>query len=205
MNRKRFRCRFSRWCLSSSSFSGHLHYYSCPFSTPTGLRCPRGSFVHAPYCRFHLRSVLGLDVAPSTIPDAGHGLFTLIPRSKGAHLIDYLGEVLSGEVEKRYPRDSLGVYSLALSSSLFIDSALHRGIGAIANAPPPRKRANACYVINVRTQSARIETSRAIEAGGEIFISYGPNYWKHARSIIHSTSIIPEWEWDLSDPFANIN
>ena len=83
----------------SSSFSGHLHYYSCPFSTPSGLHC------------------LGALLSPGlAIPDAGHGL----PRSKGTHLIDYLGEVLSvDESRSLLP---------ALSSSLFIDSALTVGL-----------------------------------------------------------------------------
>ena len=65
------------------SFSGHLQFYSCPVISPSGLQCPRGSFVHAPFCRFHLQSVLGLDTKDSTIPKAGRGLFTLTPRSKG--------------------------------------------------------------------------------------------------------------------------
>jgi len=73
-----------------------------PASSPDGLRCPRGSFIHAPYCRFHLRSITGLDVAPSTIPDAGNGLFSLAPRGKGENLVDYFGEVLqASEIEIR--------------------------------------------------------------------------------------------------------
>jgi len=101
-----------------------------------GVSCARGSFVHAPYCRFHLRAVLGLDVDESTIADAGLGLFSLVARPKGFHLVDYLGEVVSkSQIEKRYPKNTLGAYSLKLSSSLFIDSALSRGVGACANAP----------------------------------------------------------------------
>ena len=48
--------------FTSSSFRGSLSFFPCPASSSNGLHCPRGSFVHAPYCRFHLRSVLGLDV-----------------------------------------------------------------------------------------------------------------------------------------------
>src|SRR6185312_12565295 len=79
--------------FSSSSFSGPLNFFPCPVVV-NGVACPRGSFVHAPYCRFHLRSVLGLDVDESSIPDAGLGLFSLVAR-KGFHLVDYLGEVVS--------------------------------------------------------------------------------------------------------------
>src|SRR6185312_11979886 len=83
----------TRPLFSSSSFSGPLNFFPCPVVV-NGVACPRGSFVHAPYCRFHLRSVLGLDVDESSIPDAGLGLFSLVAR-KGFHLVDYLGEVVS--------------------------------------------------------------------------------------------------------------
>ena len=72
----------------------------------------------------------------------------------------------------------------------------------MANAPPKGKRPNACFVPCLRTKTARIEVTRRIVAGGEIFISYGPNYWRYARSTTHTTSNIPAWEWDISNPFA---
>ena len=38
--------------------------------------------------------------------------------------MDYLGEVVDVmELEKRYPKDNVGVFCLALSSSLFLDAA----------------------------------------------------------------------------------
>ena len=49
-----------------------------------------------------------------------------------------------------------------------------------------------------------METSLPIQAGGEIFVSYGPDYWRGAHSSSHSTSLVPVWEWDLSDPFAQL-
>ena len=47
-----------------------------------------------------------------------------------------------------------------------------------------------------------METLRRVRAGEEIFVSYGTDYWPHARAMSHSTADVPEWEWDLSDPFA---
>src|SRR6185312_13724081 len=52
---------------SVGSFAGPLQFFPCPATSPEGLHCPRGSFVHAPYCRFHLREIKGLDVAPKQI------------------------------------------------------------------------------------------------------------------------------------------
>ena len=71
-------------------------------------------------------------------------------------------------------------------------------------APPQGVRANARFVVNPRSQSARIEVTRRIEAGGEIFLAYGADYWRHAHSTTHSTSVVPDWEWDLSNPFSSI-
>ena len=56
--------------------------------------------------------------------------------------------------------------------------------------------------MNPRSQSARLEVSRAIEAGGEIFVSYGAAYWESAESNTHDTFNVPDWEWVLSDPFV---
>ena len=105
------------------------------------------------------------------------------------------------ECEKRYPRDSLGVFCLRVSSSLYIDSALFRGVGASANASRSGTRPNACFVVDTNKGTARLEITRPVRAGGEIFVSYGPSYWKFARLSSHSTNDVPEWEWDLSDPF----
>ena len=186
-----------------ASFEGPLQFFHCPVRSPEGLRCPRGSYVHAPFCRFHLRSVLALDVAPSTIKGAGHGLFTLTARSKGDHVVDYFGESLSpAEVESRYPRKDVGVYCLQISQSIFIDAALFRGVGASANASRHGVKPNARFVVNPRTGSARLEVSRHIQAGGEIFVSYGSEYWRGAHATSHSTSHVPGWEWDCFDPFA---
>ena len=86
-------------------------------------------------------------------------------RKKGDHLIDYFGELLSAEIiEKRYPKRDVGVYCLALSSSLFIDSALVRGVGASANASKRGLKPNARFVVDVRSNSARIEATRRIDA-----------------------------------------
>lgn len=121
----------------SKSFDGPLKFFACPVSSPEGAQCPRGSFVHAPFCRFHLREHLNLDVKTSSVPGAGRGLFSLTSRRPGDHLVDYFGEVLDAKaIEGRYPAKDTGVYTLGLSNSLFIDSALVRGVGASVNAPP---------------------------------------------------------------------
>ena len=83
-----------------------------------------GFFYSRTSCRFCLREHLRLDVAPSTIPDAGRGLFTLFGRVKGDHLIEYLGEVLSGlDVEPATQRVTL-VSTVLLFRLLFLSMRL---------------------------------------------------------------------------------
>jgi hypothetical protein len=130
----------------------------------------------------------------------------LTARSKGDHVVDYFGESLSpAEVESRYPRKDVGVYCLQISQSIFIDAALVRGVGASANASRHGVKPNARFVVNPRTGSARLEVSRHIQAGGEIFVSYGSEYWRGAHATSHSTSYVPGWEWDCFDPFAQLS
>jgi len=127
-------------------------------------------------------------------------------RVPGDDLVEYLGEVIDGvEVAKRYPRGSVGIYCFKVSDNVYIDSALLRGVGAFANASRRGVRANARFVANVRGKSARFEVTRRIAAGDEIFVSYGCSYWGKNQTVpSYSTNGIPEWEWDISDPFASI-
>src|SRR6185312_9457721 len=188
---------------SVGSFAGPLQFFPCPATSPEGLHCPRGSFVHAPYCRFHLREIKGLDVAPSSIPEAGRGLFTLSARARGDDLGEYMGELLPAEeIERRYPRGDVGIYCLGLSKSLFIDSALIRGACASANASRKGLKPNVRFVPNFVGRSARLEVTRPIPKGGEIFVGYGAEYWRGISSMSYSTVDIPDWEWDTSNPFA---
>jgi hypothetical protein len=71
----------------------------------------------------------------------------------------------------------------------------------MANGSGQGRRANARFVANRTTETARLEVTRHIKAGDEILVAYGQEYWRSAH-LSHSTVDIPEWEWDLSDPFA---
>src|ERR1700734_2202553 len=61
---------------------------------------------------------------------------------------------------------------------------------------------NVKFVVCTRKRSARLETIEKVKAGDEIFVSYGDDYWKDAAKSSHFTVDVPDWEWDLSDPFA---
>src|SRR3954469_25321387 len=65
-------------------------------------------------------------------------------------------------------------------------------------------RPNARFVVNPSKRTARLEATRRIKAGGEIFVLYGLDYWKNAHSPSPSITNIPNWEGDTSDPFLPI-
>src|SRR6185312_2119817 len=114
-----------------------------------------------------------------------------------------MGELLSAEeIERRYPKGDVGIYCLGLSKSLFIDSALIRGACASANASRKGLKPNVRFVPNFVGRSARLEVTRPIPKGGEIFVGYGAEYWRGISSMSYSTVDIPDWEWDTSNPFA---
>jgi len=46
--------------------------------------------------------------------------------------------------------------------------------------------------------------TRPVCAGDEIFVSYGADYWRKSRDHSHVTTGVPDWEWDVSDPFAAV-
>ena len=61
----------------------------------TGSRCKRRTCVYAKYCYQHARSILGLYLSKSAIPNSGLGLYTAKAIKKGAKVADYTGELVS--------------------------------------------------------------------------------------------------------------
>ena len=96
--------------------------------------------------------------------------------------MEYLGEPLSAnEVENRYPKKTVGVYCLGLSSSRFLDAALFRGVGALANGSKRGIKPNAQFSVASGSDVAHLVSTCRISAGNEIIVSYGDDYWRSAR------------------------
>src|SRR5947209_1190080 len=153
--------------------------------------------LHAPLCIDHIRADLKLDIRPSKIPGAGRGLFTLVDRAVGDHLVDYVGELIdAAESERRYPGTALGPYALRLSKSNTIDAALLRGVGAYINASRRSVRPNVSFTPHPNGRSARFTAKKFIAAGSELTVSYGREYW-YDRKATHSTDEDPS-EWAAS-------
>jgi SET domain-containing protein len=126
-----------------------------------------------------------LAVKKSTLPGAGKGLFTKRDVKKGERFIEYLGEIITeAELDKRAENDIYG-YAFYVSKKKCIDAYYTpEHLGRFANDAKGIVRVkgiknNCCY--RIFKQRGWIEAERDLKAGEEIFVSYGPEYWKDIR------------------------
>lgn len=124
-----------------------------------------------------------LYVKTSTLPDAGKGLFTKKFIPKGTRIVEYKGRTRTWKEVKQDVDESPYIYYVKRN---FVIDALNdkKAMARYANDARGLKRVkdinnNAEYVEDgVRVF---IEAAKDIPAGGEIFVSYGPEYWQVIR------------------------
>ncbi|PSK93052.1 SET domain-containing protein [Taibaiella chishuiensis] len=120
-----------------------------------------------------------LFVKESTIPGAGHGLFTEKAIPKGGRIIEYRGKVTNWEGANHM--DGLNPYIYFVSDDHVIDALRHKkSLARYANDARGMKKIkgvlnNAEYV----EEGVRvfIEAKKDIPAGSEILVAYGKEYW----------------------------
>lgn len=153
----------------------------CKGKRKDGQRCTRRTGKTGPLCWQHTRSALKVDVKKSALP--GMGLFAhkrlkkgeVIPHQpyrKDVAVRGTSSRVYSKrEAERRYPGNTLIPYGIAKTRGRVRDDCrTNAGVVRYANH---RTNPNA-----ILTAEGNIKTKRAIPAGGEIFVSYGSEYWK---------------------------
>lgn len=115
-----------------------------------------------------------VQVRPSTVPNAGNGLFAKAKLKKGAVLGEYVGEVLSAKTAEG--RDS--------SYFIYKDEKGPKGDGYVVDgrsmSNPMRwlnhsKRPNA-YAELQSDGRILFKTKKSVKPGEELFIDYGPDY-----------------------------
>ncbi|KAG5187398.1 hypothetical protein JKP88DRAFT_153606, partial [Tribonema minus] len=127
-----------------------------------------------------------LKVAPSTIPGAGLGLFsvktievTRAQRAAGVRIIKYTGEQLTNEqVNARYgvgPRPY--VLGLRRPAGMNVDArSTQSSVARYCNAGDRPGHGLTC---NARfTETGWLVATRTIPAGAEIITKYGGGYWR---------------------------
>jgi SET domain-containing protein len=125
-----------------------------------------------------------LFVKKSTLPGAGKGLFTKVFIPKGTRVIEYKGEVLTWkEVEKM--ADDRNGYVFYFSNKYCIDAwKTKKSIAQFANDAKGLTRVegiknNSEYITEKRR--CFIETIKDVQAGSEILVGYGAEYWQVIR------------------------
>ena len=123
-----------------------------------------------------------LVVKRSTIPGAGKGLFTKQFIEKGARIVQYKGKRTAW---KAIQQQEFNGYVYYIKRDLVIDARNYiKTFGRYANDAKGISRLkkfnnNSRYV--VEGQSVFIEAIKDINAGEEVFVSYGKEYWDAVR------------------------
>ncbi|MEJ7643687.1 MAG: SET domain-containing protein-lysine N-methyltransferase [Chryseolinea sp.] len=124
-----------------------------------------------------------LYVKKSTLPDAGKGLFTRKAIPKGTRIVEYKGKRSKWKDVK--DEDGKNGYIFYINRNNVINALpVKTALARYANDARGLVRItglvnNADYVVD--GLKAFIETKRDIPANSEIFVDYGPDYWKVIR------------------------
>lgn len=118
-----------------------------------------------------------VEVRPSSLADAGTGLFALRRFEEGEKVCDYRGRVLSLlQATRLENRDYLmGGFGL----NVHVDASEAYSIpGRYVNDNGNEAMLNAQFVKHPKLRKASVVATRRIEIGDEIFASYGETYWR---------------------------
>ena len=123
-----------------------------------------------------------LQIKRSLIPGAGMGLFTTVFIPKGTRIVEYKGKMTTWkEVEHDYKNG----YIYSIDPKHVIDAKTYKkALGRYANDARGLVTTNG--LINnsrytVDGLKVFIEATKNIQAGSEIFVSYGKEYWEVMR------------------------
>lgn len=123
-----------------------------------------------------------LFVKTSTLPNAGKGLFTKVAIAKNEIITEYIGNLVTW---KDVEQDVDNGYIFHINDEAVIDASKNKNsFGRYANDAAGLQRIkgiinNAEYL----EEGTRvfIKAKKAIPAGGEVFVAYGPQYWKQVK------------------------
>jgi hypothetical protein len=127
-----------------------------------------------------------LYVKKSTIPNAGKGLFTKVAIPKGSRIVEYKGRITKWKEVK--DDDGKNGYIFYVNRNHVIDALpTKQHLARYANDAKGLTRIkglrNNCDYITDGLK-AYIESHKNIPAYSEIFVDYGPDYWKTIRENI---------------------
>ena len=157
------------------TFRGDLRGQRCIGHCRNGRRCSRRSVIGCPYCFQHLKSDRHLRIKPSTIHNAGKGLFaedsTQAPNAiifrRNDNIVEYTGQNIDiDELNRRYHHHT-APYALQVrgdNDPLYVDAATVRGVGSLSNHRAGNHQ-NARFVVNYQNNTARLRAIKNIRNG----------------------------------------
>lgn len=155
----------------------------CEGKTSSGNRCKRNTCDRYKYCWQHLKSVKGLSIQKSQIPNSGKGLFAHRDMKKG-ELITYSKTPVScDKIDEIYPGDMLASYAYAdrKKNVCWDGASTQSGYGRYANdGKVSGKGVNAKFFVKKKNgkKFLYLKLTKNIKKGTEILIDYGQEYWK---------------------------
>jgi SET domain-containing protein len=182
------------------TFRGNLRGQQCIGHKKDGRRCSRRSVIGCPYCFQHLKSERHLRIKPSTIHNAGKGLFaednTQPPNAiifrRGDDIIEYIGENIDRQELNRRYQIHTAPYALQVRGNdnvrgpLYIDAATIRGVGSLSNHNRSNHQ-NTRFVVDFRNNTAKLRATKNIRNNQEIFVNYGHEYRIHEAGVRYRT------------------
>ncbi len=145
------------------------------------------TYVH-PFCESCMKLLLHVELKPSSIVEAGLGLFAVeqptktVLFRKGDFIAPYMGELITQKtLDRRYSpkqdNDIICPYVISVDkSNYYLDAALYRGPAAYSNHHFERKKVNA-YLVETEPNVMSLVARKNIKSGEEIFTNYGDTYW----------------------------
>ena len=192
--------RFRFFVNNAVVFQCNLNCGQCTGTTTAGTRCKRRVCIGTPFCFSHITPALQLKVAPSTIPNAGKGVFAF-NKTKGANEIifrkndiicSYGGEFISkNELEERYG-EYTAPYGIEVNRNLVQDGACTRSAGSLFNHKNRRTDNNAEFYLSTQNigphpRQIKIRATRPIRNNQEIFVHYGNDYVMNEEDTNYTT------------------
>jgi hypothetical protein len=167
---------------NQTAFRCNLRCLRCTALKPNGQRCNRTTCKVLPMCTQHLK-VHGLEIKPSGIPQAGLGLFTLIPRQANEIICVYDGEHMTkAQLDARYgDENATAPYAIHFDDlDEYVDAACQRYTPAYVNQGERKKGryANVTLITKEDDHSIVLKATRYIAANRELFVDYGEAYWQ---------------------------
>jgi len=149
----------------------------------SGRRC-RMRTKDGQFCWKHLDKEMNLRTKETTLgKECGRGLYTTKDLHPGDPISPYVGDISSDE-DLPDPTHGGSKYVVAPKKDLTIDAARRNTAPArLINDARNARRQNSTWVIDHRNRTVRVKATKFIPAGSEIFISYGPAYWRREKQI----------------------